>query len=284
VSWHKVDRKWLAKITEDGKQTHLGSFNDEDAAARAYDEAAARLGRPLNFQTSDVGPRAVKGKRCGDDGTSRHRGVTWDKRDKKWRAAMIIDGKRISCGYFDDEDAAARAIENKEASLRETSNLPAAASFGGALGFLAANGDANAAKSGLSSNFRGVSWDKEKNKWKAQTRIDGKISTLGRFHEEEAAARAYDEVAAQRGMPMNFPADGEVSARKGGGGSASSTSTSSKKRPLREVESLPSSGVTSAGAPMVAVPVLAAAHENNQSTNGEIDVELPAKKIIIHMC
>ena len=43
VSWYKSKRKWGARIHHDGKQQHLGCFDDEQEAARAVDTAARRL-------------------------------------------------------------------------------------------------------------------------------------------------------------------------------------------------------------------------------------------------
>jgi hypothetical protein len=40
VSWQKQPRKWRAAINIDGKQRHLGHFDDPADAARAYDRAA----------------------------------------------------------------------------------------------------------------------------------------------------------------------------------------------------------------------------------------------------
>jgi hypothetical protein len=45
------------------------------------------------------------------------------------------------------------------------------------------------------SGFRGVSWDKERRKWRARIHIDGKEKTLGRFRNADEAARAYDAAA-----------------------------------------------------------------------------------------
>ena len=53
VSWNKSVKKWIARIMLDGKRKHLGCFNDEAAAARAWDAAAIESGynpEALNFK------------------------------------------------------------------------------------------------------------------------------------------------------------------------------------------------------------------------------------------
>jgi len=40
--------------------------------------------------------------------SSRHKGVSWDSRDCKWRVQIKIDGRGQRLGYFDDEQEAAR--------------------------------------------------------------------------------------------------------------------------------------------------------------------------------
>jgi hypothetical protein len=49
VSWYKRDSKWQAQIQVARKKEHLGYFDDEAEAARAFDVRAAELGRPTNF-------------------------------------------------------------------------------------------------------------------------------------------------------------------------------------------------------------------------------------------
>ena len=60
VSWYKPGRQWVARIQHEGRQQHLGYFSEEEAAARAFDEAARRL-------------RGKKGKAHG--GRASNRGV-----------------------------------------------------------------------------------------------------------------------------------------------------------------------------------------------------------------
>jgi len=49
VTWHSRYRRWYAHIKVGGRALHLGTYLDEDDAARAYDRAARPLGRRLNF-------------------------------------------------------------------------------------------------------------------------------------------------------------------------------------------------------------------------------------------
>lgn len=45
------------------------------------------------------------------------------------------------------------------------------------------------------SGFKGVTWDRSRNKWKAQVELLKNKINVGRFDTAEAAARAYDEAA-----------------------------------------------------------------------------------------
>jgi hypothetical protein len=105
VGWSKSCNKWEAGVRYDGKRHHLGCFEDEQEAARAYDKAArAQQGEKaqLNFPAEgESGPRQ----------SSQYRGVCWNKSNNKWIAKTTYDGKMHHLGCFEDEEEAAKAYD-----------------------------------------------------------------------------------------------------------------------------------------------------------------------------
>ena len=55
------------------------------------------------------------------------------------------------------------------------------------------------------SRYVGVAWDRERGVWKAHCHWNTVHKHLGRFKDEEEAARKYDELAALHNRPMNWP-------------------------------------------------------------------------------
>eukprot|EP01046_Picozoa_sp_COSAG06_P017140 COSAG06_NODE_1155_length_10484_cov_7.061759_2_plen_216_part_00 len=145
VSWEKRRRKWMAKISHDGKkQQYLGHFDDEHEAARAVDTAARQLrgedahgGRTgnkmyrLNFPTEAEVKRAKqRGAVLTEDdraaaaaaserqGPSKFVGMSWHKKGRKWMAGIKHYGKMQHLGSFGDEREAARAVDTAARRLR----------------------------------------------------------------------------------------------------------------------------------------------------------------------
>lgn len=57
--------------------------------------------------------------------TSKHRGVCWYKRTKKWVVQTKVNGKRVHVGYFDDEEKAAEAYKNAVQGIQNKKALEA---------------------------------------------------------------------------------------------------------------------------------------------------------------
>jgi len=63
-------------------------------------------------------------------------------------------------------------------------------------------------RSGTKSRFRGLSWDRTRQKWMVTIQADAKLTYIGRFDDEEEAARAYDAAAKRlhgEFANLNFP-------------------------------------------------------------------------------
>ena len=184
VSWHKANKKWEVRIRVDGKTKSLGYFADEIAAARAYDAfvIAKKLNKPLNFP----GDVAAKGH-VVTFVTSRFRGVSWNKRDKKWEVRIGVHGNQKRIGHFTDEGEAAHAYdayaivngidtprnfpdENEDAVVAEAERGRAATK------------QKNAASK--SSTYKGVSWKTAAKKWQVRIKNGGKTKHIGLFADE----------------------------------------------------------------------------------------------------
>jgi len=125
VSWDKSMEAWRTKINS----VHLGYFDDEKEAARAYDEAALALrgskATTLNFPDRDYSKLASEGnwmkyqtkRKIVSRGTSKYRGVLWDRISKSWRAKIKSGGKTKYLGVYADEEKAAHAYDKAAIEL-----------------------------------------------------------------------------------------------------------------------------------------------------------------------
>lgn len=134
VSWSRAAHKWKAEIYLDGRSNYLGHFNNEEEAARKYDEVAVGLNRTLNFPTQNIGvsrvPAALRsvpslskvstGSASSADleaalsqqpTRSNFVGVSWYQNSQKWRAQITLNGTPKYLGSFDSEIEAARKYD-----------------------------------------------------------------------------------------------------------------------------------------------------------------------------
>lgn len=57
------------------------------------------------------------------------------------------------------------------------------------------NGQNRAKHQRCTSEFKGVHWDKQKRRWRASIRVNGRLCLIGKFRDEREAAGAYDAAA-----------------------------------------------------------------------------------------
>ena len=95
-------------------------------------------------------------------------GVCWRKQSNKWQSQILVNGKKKKLGLFDDELEASEYYKNALLAIQ--------------------NGEEIQTKlHKFSSEYRGVVWDKSRNKWKSELYINGIKKYLGRFDTEQEA-------------------------------------------------------------------------------------------------
>lgn len=112
VIYQKNRKAWRAEFG--GK--HLGLFDDERDAALAYSAAALEEHGGyalLDFDPSEVPTlaEAFTRRRQWDGSSSTYRGVLWYAPRNAWRASINVKGRTKHLGYFEAEEAAARAFD-----------------------------------------------------------------------------------------------------------------------------------------------------------------------------
>jgi hypothetical protein len=128
VSVRREDGLYVAYFKMERHRSYLGSYKTAEEAAKAYDCAARYYAGEFaktNFPgeeaaTADVLRERAKAalkpaldQRTLRGGVSHFRGVCYskDKRRKRWRAEVSIDGRRHYIGHFLAEEEAARAYD-----------------------------------------------------------------------------------------------------------------------------------------------------------------------------
>lgn len=129
--------------------------------------------------------------------SSQYKGVTWASNRSKWAALLTKDGKTFHLGNYESEldaayayDAAARYYFG-EATFTNFDSADCAS----AEELKSRLKTARAASGKKSSKYRGVTFDKQRQKWMAYIQVDKKMHKLGIFESECSAALAYNETA-----------------------------------------------------------------------------------------
>ena len=228
VSFNKATKKWKAQIMIDGKKCYIGTYESEEEAAIDYARAVFKYngqealdkmrerkssGSGPAIDLSDVPPQQPVPKIKGriKEGASKYTGVTFNKRTKKWKGEISIDGKQRHIGYYNNEEEAAidyaRAVfkyqgqealdkvrernSDKEKKKRQKQKANGFVfDLSGVPPQLPIPKTKGRMKEGA-SKYAGVTFDKAASKWKAQIRIDGKLRHIAYYENEEETAADY---------------------------------------------------------------------------------------------
>jgi hypothetical protein len=169
VHWNKAGSKWIGSINDSGKNTHLGGFQSETDAARAYDAAAKDIHGPnwgcFNFP---VAAPATKASQKASQKASLKPAV---KPAVKPTVKPTVKKER--------RQAKTERGQPPSPSVKPSPSPPSRAT---------------SYQSGH-SGYRGVSWAAAEGCWQAKVGHAGTFTHLGVFEDDVDAARAYDRAA-----------------------------------------------------------------------------------------
>lgn len=139
---HTLKGGWEAYVPLAGTNLHIATYDDELAAALAYDRAALHFfgpGAARNFPRRRTTPasiaelRAERRAEVKQRSTSKFTGVSWSKRQKSWWASISVGprkgGKTHHLGYFAEEEDAARAYDRALYRFRDERKGPLRMNF-----------------------------------------------------------------------------------------------------------------------------------------------------------
>jgi hypothetical protein len=111
-SWRATwsGKKWYASTLIDGKTVYLHRFIAGVTDTKT--QVDHKDGDGLNCQ--DYNLRTCSNKQNSRNSIAkraRFKGVCWLKKNRKYRARIMVDGKEINLGCFDDEVSAAHAYD-----------------------------------------------------------------------------------------------------------------------------------------------------------------------------
>lgn len=100
VCWRKDINKWRSAIWINGKPKYLGCFDKESEANEYYEKALMSHNEGSEIVTKP------------NDFSSSYKGVSWNKRDNKWKVQIRINGKVKNLGCFISELEAHNTYQN----------------------------------------------------------------------------------------------------------------------------------------------------------------------------
>merc|ERR1712034_205128 len=195
VYWHKQSGKWYVLIYPNEKNRKYGGmFKDELDAAIRVNQLCEKLGIALqNPGVSAISTQQYQKEKV----TSEYKGVYWHKQTGKWHVHLRLKGREPKYGgSFTNELDAAKKVNQ----LCEIWGIPLQ------------NPEINAIpneqyeKKEKTSQYKGVSWNRQLGKWDVRIRPKGQTPKYGGYFEHELdAAKKVNQLCEELGIPLQNP-------------------------------------------------------------------------------
>jgi len=166
VTWDKKTKLWKCQIGIGDITKCLGYFNSEEEASEYYENAVIAIKNGTKIKVKEILT------------SSKYRGVTWNKSTNSWVAQIVANGIKKNLGYFDIEEEASQYYENALLAIQNGTEIKVKRKI-------------------VSSKYKGVSWNKSRNKWKAEITINGKSKYIASFNTEIEAHEARENYKKQ---------------------------------------------------------------------------------------
>jgi hypothetical protein len=192
VYWHKQSRQWCAHLKNGQKQTYGGfMFKDELDAAKRMNQLCDELKIPRqNPQISVISNQQYEKK----EKISKYKGVYWHKQRKTWYVRIYQkEQKQMYGGCFKDEFDAAKRVNELCEHFGISQQNPTILNHG-------------YQKQEKISQYKGVTWNKQRKKWCAQVHYKGgNFKFGGSFKDELDAAKRVNQICEKLGIPSQNP-------------------------------------------------------------------------------
>lgn len=121
VSWSAGTLKWRAVIRSRGKTHHLGYFATKEGAASAYAAASQKMHAEFSRVSKPDFPEqrltAEVPRPNYSHNTSGHHGVSWNSRERRWKAAVYSKNRPLHVGRFHTKEEAVLARKRAESII-----------------------------------------------------------------------------------------------------------------------------------------------------------------------
>jgi len=201
VTYDKETCKWNVLIYVKGqKQKYGGQFNDELDAAKRVNQLCEELGIPQKNTTVSAMPNQEQRKKGK---ISKYKGVFWHNQREKWYVVLYVSKEQSQKygGRFNDELDAAKKVNQ----LCEDFGIPQQNPE------LSAIPNEQSQKKEKISQYKGVTWHKQRKKWYAQV-TDRQVWVKkqkqkygGYFNEEIDAAKRVNQLCEEMEIPLLNP-------------------------------------------------------------------------------